>query len=261
VWYLNGKSYNYLLCEENMERSAKEDDVKTCPLCASRDALVIRWLPDINKRVHERTEVGCKKCGKFFSEKEDRHAIVAWNIFAIEEIERIGEKEKHSELYKLIYAHSQAEKQTASLRAKIDTYLENNITPSCPFRMGDRFKVKWRHKGVWSVRRVHSVYGWNTGPFWIIDALNVLKNGRLGEKSREFWERDKSKLVPLKPFWRPTKWKQLIPGDDCLYSSQSGQILNVDYSKRIAKINLNGETVQIKVLSNIFVPIQKFEST
>ena len=142
-----------------MEQTAQEYDVKTCPLCGSREALVIRRLPDIDHRVHEITEVGCKKCDKFFSEKEDRHAIVAWNIFAIEEIERIGEKENHSELYKLIYAHSQAEKQTASLRAKIDTYLENNITPSCPFRIGDRFKVKGRHKGVWSVRRVHSVYG------------------------------------------------------------------------------------------------------
>lgn len=244
-----------------MERSAKEDDVKTCPLCGSREALAIRWLPDIDYRLNERTEVGCKKCNKFFSEKEDRHAIAAWNLFVIEESERIGKKEDHVELYRLLYAHSQAEKKTAFIRTKIDDYLEENITPSSPLSKGDRFKVKGRGGGVWSVQNIHSVYGWNTGPFWIIDALNVLKNCRIGEKHREFWERDKAKLVLLKPFWRPTRWCQVIRGDDCLYMSRTGRILDSDHSKRMAKIKLNNETVQVTSLSNIFVPIKRFEST
>lgn len=244
-----------------MERTAEEDDVKTCPLCGSREALVIRWLPDIDHRVHKITEVGCNKCGKFFSEKEDRHAIAAWNLFVVEEVDRIGKKEHHVELYRLLYAQSQAEKQTVSLRTKIDNYLEENISPTCRLKRGDRFKVKGWPEGVWSVDKVHSEYFWNTGPTWIIDAQNVLKNGRLGEKHHEFLERDKAKLVPLKPFWPPTRWKQVIRGDDCLYSNQSGQILDVNHSKRIAKINLNGETVQVKSLNKIFVPIQRVEST
>ncbi len=249
------------LCAENMERTAQEYDVKTCPLCGSREALVIRWLPDIDHRVHEITAVGCKKCDKFFSEKEDRHAIAAWNHFVIQQVDRIGKKEDHVELYRLLYVHSQAEKQAASLRTRIDDYLEENITPTCPLKRRDRFKVKGGSGEVWSVKKVHSVYGWNTGPFWIIDALNVLKNGRIGDKHREFWGRDKAKLVPLKPFWRPTRWKQVIRGDDCLHSSQSGKILDVNHSKRIAKINLNSETVQVTSLSKISVPIQRFEST
>ena len=249
------------MCVQNMEQTAKEFDVKTCPLCGSREALVIRWIPDIDRSVHEITVVGCKKCDKFFSEKEDRHAIAAWNHFVIQQDDRILRNERHVELYQLLYAHSQAEKQAASLRTKIDDYLEENITPTCPLKIGDRFKIKGGQGEVWSVKGVHSVYGWNTGPFWIIDSLNVLKNGRLGDKHREFWERDKAKLVPLKPFWRPTRWNQVIRGDDCLYSSQLGQILDVDHSRRIAKIKLNRETVRVTTLSKIFVPIQRFEST
>ncbi|MBC8459159.1 MAG: hypothetical protein H8D67_14290 [Deltaproteobacteria bacterium] len=245
-----------------MERSAKEDDVKTCPLCGSREALVIRWLPDINHCVHEKTEVGCFKCEKFFSEKEDRHAIAAWNLFVVEEIERIGKKESHIELYRLLYEHSQAEKQAASLQTKIDNYLEENISPTCDLKRGDRFKVKeWPGGGIWSVEKVYSAYFWNTGPTWIIDAINVLTNGRLGEKHHEFLERDRAKIEPIKPFWPPTRWKQVIRGDNCLYSNQSGQILDVDNSKRIAKINLNGETIQVKSLSKLLLPIQRFEST
>ena len=165
------------------ERSASGDDVKTCPSCNSRDGLVIRWFSDIDYRIHEITEVGCKKCHKFISEKEDRHAIAAWNLFVIEEAERTGKKEDHAELYRLLYAHSQAEKKTTSLRTKIDDYLEENFTPTCPLKKGDRFKFEGRVGEVWSVKKIYSVYGWNTGPFWIIDALNVLKNGRIGELS------------------------------------------------------------------------------
>jgi hypothetical protein len=241
-----------------MERSAEEDDVKTCPLCGSREALVIRRLPDIDHSMYEITEVGCNRCGKFFSEKEDRHAIAAWNLFVVEEIDRIGKKESHVELYRLLYAHSQAEKQAASLRTKIDNYLEENISPTCDLKRGDRFKVKGWPGGIWSVEKVYSAYFWNTGPTWIIDVINVLTNGCLGEKHHKFLERDRAKIEPIKPFWRPTRWKQVIQGDNCLYSNQSGQILDVDHSKRIAKINLNGETIQVKSLSKLFVPIQRF---
>lgn len=244
-----------------MERTAQEDDVKTCPLCGSREALVIRWLPDIDYRIHEITEVGCNKCGKFFSEKEDRHAIAAWNFFVVEEIDRIGKKESHVELYRLLYAHSQAEKQTASLQTKIDHYLEKNITLTCDLKRGDRFKIKGWPGEIWSVEKVYSAYFWNTGPTWIIDAINVLANGCLGEKHHEFLERDRAEIEPIKPFWRPTRWSQVIRGDDCLYVSQPGRILAVDHSKRMAKIKLNKETVQVTSLRNILVPIQRFEST
>ncbi len=54
-----------------MERSAKDYDVKTCPMCGSNEGIVIRWLPDIDYRIHEITEVGCTTCGKFFAEKKD----------------------------------------------------------------------------------------------------------------------------------------------------------------------------------------------
>lgn len=245
-----------------MERKGNEDDLKTCPLCGSRKALFMRWLPDIDHRVHEKTEVGCNKCKKYFSEKEDRHAIAAWNFFVIEEMERSGKKEIHSELYKLLYQIAQAEKQAQNIQTKIKNYLEENITPTCDLKKGDRFKVsEWPNKGIWSVNKVYSAYFWNTGPTWIIDAVNVLKNGRLGEEHHDFLMRDRAKMEILKPFWPPTKWKQVINGDKCLYSNQTGVIMDVDYSKRIVKINLNGEVTQLKSLNNLSVPVRRFENT
>lgn len=246
------------LCAENMEQIAKEFDVRTCPLCGSRESLVIRWIPDVDSNVHEKTLVGCKKCNKYFSEKEDRHAVAAWNHFAIQQRDEIL---PHLELYQLLYEHSQAEKQAASLWAKINDYLEKNITPTCPLKGGDMFKIKGLPGQVWSVKGVHSVYGWNTGPFWIIDSVNLQKNGRLGDKHHKIWERDKAKLVPLKPFWRPTRWNQVIRGDDCFYLSQLGQILDVNHSKRIAKIKLNSKTIRVTTLDKISVPIHRFEAT
>ena len=211
--------------------------------------------------MHGKTIVGCKKCDKYFSEKEDRHAIAAWNHFAMQPSDEILKKEHHLELYQLLYAHSQAEIQAASLCAKINDYLEKNISSTCPLKEGDMFKIKGMPGEAWSVKGVHSVYCWDTGPFWIIDSVNVQKNGRLGDKQHEICERDKARLVPLKPFWPPTRWNQVIRGDDCLYSSQLGQILDVDHSKRIAKIKLNSKTVRVTTLDKISVPIHRFEVT
>lgn len=241
-----------------MERSAKEFDVKTCPLCGSRESLVM-WIPGLDRGPHEKTIVGCKKCDKYFSEKEDRQAIAAWNHFAIQQSDGILKNERHLELYQLIYEHSLAEKQTACLWAKINEYLERTITPTCPLKRGDIFKIKGIPGQVWSVKGVRSVYGWNTGPFWIIDSVNVQKNGRLGDKHHEICERDKAKLVPLKPFWRPTRWNQVIRGDNCLYSSHLGWILDVDHSKRIAQIKLDSKTVRVATLDKLSVPIHRFD--
>jgi len=83
----------------------------------------------------------------------------------------------------------------------------------------------------------------------------------LDEEHHNFLERDRAKIEPIKPFWPPTRWKQVIQGDNCLYSNQPGQILDVDRSKRIAKINLNGETIKVTSLSKIFVPTQRLEGT
>lgn len=148
-----------------MERSAAKDDVKTCPLCGSRKGLVIRWLPDIDFRVHEVTEVGCASCGKLFSGKEDRFAMADWNLFAIEEFERRGIRDPHAQLHRLLHECAQAEKNAAAARARIDAYLEENITPTCPFAKGDRFRALRYPRGIWSVHAVRAVYGYNTGPF------------------------------------------------------------------------------------------------
>ncbi|NQS90450.1 hypothetical protein HQ584_11755 [Patescibacteria group bacterium] len=244
-----------------MERSAQEDDVKTCPLCGSREGLVIRWLPDLDYPIHKITKVGCNTCGKFFLEKEARHAIAAWNFFVVEENDRTGKKESHIELYRLLYAHSQAEKKIASLQTKIDDYLEENISPTCDLKIGDRFKIKGRPREIWSIVKVYSAYFWSTGPTWIIDAINVLSNGRLGEKHQDFLEHERAKIEPIKTFWRPTRWSQVIRGDDCLYMRQPGRIFTVDRSKRMAKIKLNNQTVQVTSLRKIYIPIQRFEST
>jgi len=242
-----------------MERGAADYDIKTCPLCGSRDGLVIRWLPDINHRVHEVTEVGCAKCGKFFSGKEDRFVFADWNLFAIEEFEQRGVREPHTQLHRLLHECAKAEKIAVDVRAQIDAYLEEHIAPTCPFGKGDRFRAVQYPRGVWSVQAVKAVYGYNTGPFWIVSAVNVLPSGRLGDKTHEFWQKDLNALRRLVPFWKPHTWRQVVPGDQCMILKQRGLIRSVDRSSRTASIALGDQLIEIRRLQDLEVPNVRVE--
>lgn len=178
-------------------------------LPARRDGLVVRWLPDLDHRVHERTEIGCANCGKWFSGREDQWAIARWNMFAVTEWEKRGVVLEHAELARLLFESSEAEERARFLRGDIDSYLAKHIPPTCPFSHGDRFISERPPRGVWSVRNVRAVYGYNTGPFWIVEAQSVLSSGRLGDKHHEFWQEHQARLKVIPPYWKSFA---LVPG-------------------------------------------------
>ena len=243
-----------------MERSAAADDVIACPLCGNRDGLTIRWIPEIDYRIHERTEIGCVTCQKWFSAKEDRWAFADWNSFAIDGWRKKGVEQPHAELYRLLLAHYHDEMAERASAKAVDAYLTETIVPLCPFAIGDRFEARVYPHGVWSIRAVKAVYGTNTGPFWIIEARSVLPNGRLGDNQNEFWQRDAEYFLKLPPFWRPTRWFQVIAGDECLYHGEAGTLIDVDASAKTASVSIEGEIRVIHGLSNLYVPVARFET-
>ena len=203
------------------------------------------------------TEVGCAKCGKFFAGKEDRFAMADWNLFAIEEFEGRGIREPHADLYRLLHTCATAEKNAAHVRDQIDAYLEEHIKPTCPFAKGDRFRAVRHPRGIWSVQSVKAVYGYNTGPFWIVSAVNVLPSGRLGDKTHEFWQQDAEALRRLFPFWKPNMWRQVIPGDECIVLTQRGVIRSADRSS--ASVALRDQLVEVRRLQDLRVPVIRVE--
>jgi len=182
-----------------------------------------------------------------------------WNLFAIEEFERRGIREPHAQLHRLLHECARAERNAADVRAQIDAYLEEHIAPTCPFGKGDRFRAVRHPRGIWSVQAVRAVYGYNTGPFWIVSAVNVLPSGRLGDKTHEFWQQDADALRRLLPFWKPHTWRQVVPGDDCMVLKQRGLIRSVDRSSHVASIALGDQLVEVRRLQDLGVPIVRVE--
>jgi hypothetical protein len=115
-----------------MERSAADDDVIACPLCRTRDGLTAKWIPELDHRVHERTEIGCATCDRWFSAKEDRWAIAEWNNFAIEEWRHRGVDQPNDEcIYNgdsgtLVEVNATA--KTASISVHGEVRLIRNLT-------------------------------------------------------------------------------------------------------------------------------------
>ncbi|WP_126453898.1 hypothetical protein [Sulfuriflexus mobilis] len=241
------------------ERSASDDGFKTCPICNSKDGLVIRWYPDLDYHVHEYTEVGCTTCNVLFRGEEDRYAVSDWNRYVISENEKKGITESHADLYRLLHEHYINERNEKDSRRKIDDYLKAHIASTCPFKKSDRFKIRTRQNGIWSVESVYAVYDYTKGPFWIIKAINVLKSGRIGDIRREIWQRDQHLLTPLKPFWKPYKWSQVVKGDTCLYKSNTGEIVNVDRFSREIEIEINEKIINLSRISDLMVPISRVE--
>ncbi len=242
-----------------MERSAMDDDVKTCPSCGRRDDLKIVWIPEIDSRIHERTDVGCAKCGKWISAKKDRWAIAEWNYNALSEWRRRGIEDEYSTLHDLLFSHSKAEQEISRIQSEIDKYLEQKVAPQCPFVSGELFTDLEAPGSVWSVRNVRAVYGTNTGPFWIIDAQIITHNGRLGNERKEFWQSNSANLKGIEPFWKPTHWYQVVPGDECRLEGQPGSIISVDRFPHAAYISIGDKKLKVKNLSKLMVPISRMK--
>jgi len=241
-----------------MERSAATDDLVTCPGCHVRDYLRIRWIPEIDHRVHERTEIGCAKCNKWFSAKEDKWCFAEWNDWACEQWAKSGHKVPHTELYRLLLQEAREEQIERTAAKAVSRYLAEHIASQYPMVAGDRFESVREPKGIYSVISIEAVYGTNTGPFCIIKARKVLSSGILGDITHEFWSH-KSKLKKLRPFWKPSTWRQVKAGDACILKETDGVILHADTSARRAVVNIDGTEVEVKKLNELLVPVLRFE--
>lgn len=242
-----------------MERSAATDDLVTCPGCHVRDYLRIRWIPDIDHRVHERTEIGCAKCNKWFSAKEDRWCFAEWNDWACEQWAQSGHKVPHAELYRLLLQEAREEQIERTAAKAVSRYLAEQIASQYPMVAGDRFESERQPKGIWSVISIEAVYGTNTGPFCIIKSRKVLSSGILGDTTHEFWSHN-SKLKKLRPFWKPRTWRQVKVGDACILKEKDGVVLHADTSARRAVVSIDGTEVKVKKLNELLIPVLRVEN-
>lgn len=244
-----------------MERSAIDDDVKVCPNCLTKSELVIGWFLEDESTSNEYTRVGCKKCDTYFTEKESKHAVALWNNFARKEFENKGKALNHAEFYKLFYEKTVLEINVNKVQKDIDIYLESHISCKCKFEIGDIIADKRRMNSAWMVKKIYSVYGWNTGPFWIIEAGNISTNGKLTGSRCDFWERDKDYLFKESPYWQPTRWLQIKPNLECLHKNIIGKVISVDHSKRQALIEVGAEKIKIQSLNDIKISILNINKT
>lgn len=242
-----------------MERSASQDDLVACPRCRSRLRLTIRWLPDLDHRVHERTEVGCAACEIWFSAQEDRWAFAEWNVWACNEWERQGDRQPHADLYRLLLEEAHLERAKSAAGDAVSRYLVEHVVPTCPWKPGDRFESLDRPTGTWSAIGVEAVYGTNTGPFWIVKARDVLPSGKLGDRSHEFWQH-LYQLHPCPRYWEARLWDHVHEGDDCILSGRSGCIMHVDRRLRRAIIRIGADEVAIRRPHGLRVPTVHVES-
>jgi len=243
------------------ERSAVQYDVLTCPSCNSRSNLTIYWTSINANKSEELTSVGCKKCKTFFTEKEDCHAITFWNNYALIELLKKGKKIKHNKLYKYLYQKAKAEKEADFLQDKINQYLEENISTKCKFSIGDIIRDKRDTKYNWIVKELSSVYGVNTGAFWILKVQCINKNGKILEGETELWENDEKFLESGVEFYQPTRWTQLKSGNACLYQDLEYTISSINLSKREAKLKNGIKETKMNSLTKLKISVHDINET
>jgi len=241
-----------------MERSAATDDLVTCPNCRIRSHLLIRWIPEIDHRVHERTEVGCAKCNIWFTAKKDKWCFAEWNNWACEQWAQSGHRVPHAELYRLLLQEAREEQIEQTAAKAVARYLAEHIASQCLLSSGDRFESKLEPKGIWSVMTIEAVYGINTGPFCIIKARKVLPSGILGDTTHDFWSH-KAKLKKIRPFWKPSVWRQVREGDACILNKSDGVILHTDTTARRAVVSINGTEFEVHRLNELLIPVSRVE--
>ena len=239
-----------------MERSAEADDLVTCPSCRQRDALMIRWLPDINKRVHEQTDVGCARCQIWKSAKEDRWAFWDWNLWASHQWAQLGKPVEHERLYELQTVLGEKQRAVEAADAAVAQYLQKEVVAKSKWSPGDRFVSRSLPRGIWAVDRVEAVYGLNQGPFCILKVVEVRPSGALGERRHEFWDIT-LRARRLAPFWKPSNWLQVVEGDECLVGADQGRIVSVDRERRRAVVIVRDTEVDIGRLTDLQVPIAR----
>ena len=243
-----------------MERTAVGDDAIACPSCGVQDSLIIRWVPDIDHSVRERTELGCAQCDIWFSAKETKWAFAEWNVWACAEWEKKGQPVPHRPLYDLLQAEAKLEQETEALSRSISKYLDKNIIESCPWRLGDRFQSTSWPAGFWSVTGIKAGYYTNTGPIWLVTAREVRRTGRLGHTAREFAQMQQDNMHRLQPYWRPNRWSEVCPGDACYFNNALGQVVSCDVPAKKAITSIDGKSLDVTRLHQLRVPVVRVES-
>jgi len=241
-----------------MERSAAADDLVMCPSCRVRDHLVIRWTPEIDHRVREKTDVGCSRCKLWRTAKEDRWAFAEWNHWACGEWAKLGHTVPFAELYRLLLAEAHHEMAERAAARAVAQYLSDEVASRCVWKVGDRFKMEERPKGVWSVRSVEAVYGTNTGPFCILKCREVLVSGILGSSTHDFWDSN-ARLKRLSLYWKPSTWRQVVMGDSCVLAGKQGVVVKADPTSRTATVKVDGQELAVTRLRELLVPLGRIE--
>jgi hypothetical protein len=243
------------------ERDASGDDLVPCPNCGTESELRVRFHVKQSGIGHDQTDVFCPGCGQIFSASETRWAYADWNAWAIDAWQRKGKHIDIAPLYCLLKEEADFQRDQEvrehDLERRISASLEQYV--DCPWNLGDRFQSKQRPVGIWEVTKIERIYATNTGPMWLVHATKVKASGFLGGDSHVFAGRDADQLEAIAPFWRPTKWTQLVVGDACLHDLESGTLIAVDAIRHQTRIKLaGGNQVEIDTLKPLKVPVARF---
>jgi hypothetical protein len=231
-----------------MQRNAVDDDVLPCPKCKRRAELIIVFSETFNK-------VGCHTCDDYSTDSESNFAITKWNYISIIEYKKNGKKHKQFELYELLYQKMIAEKEVGRLNQEVDKYLENNISTQCPLKLNDVFTDE-RDNSIWIVLNIKSVYGFNTGPFWMIQAESVNRNGKIIRGIKvDFWQKEGRFYKKREPYFVPTRWNQLKKDTICLFDNKKYNITSINEQSKLLTINCGKTEKTLNSLKEIKIPL------
>ena len=240
------------------EQSGDRWDLVPCPSCGDGSGLRVRWYPEIVGA--ERTEVGCLGCGRWFAGKESQWPMYRWNKYAAEGWASRGIEVERRELYGLLAQEADADEALLGVREAVNRHVNRDVEQKCPFKVGDRIRGhKWL-RGDWSVTSVRMVYDRAKGPFWILEVVNVLPSGRLGDHGRKIFQEHNSYIKALPPFHRPARWCQVVAGDPCLLDGTPAIVRSVDRKARVFTVDVQGLLVTGHHLARIEVPVARVES-
>ena len=165
----------------------------------------------------------------------------------------------HAELYRLLLQEALEEQIERTAAKAVSRYLAEHIASQYPLSEGDRFESKREPVGIWSVISIEAVYGTNTGPFCIIKASKVLPSGILGDTTYEFWSH-MAKLQKIRPFWKPSTWRQVKVGDACILKGKDGVILRADFSARRAVVKIDDMEFDVHKLNELLIPVSRLQA-
>lgn len=245
------------------ERSGAGDDLVACPRCRCADRLRVRFHDHRDGTPNMRTEILCSGCGQAVAERESRWAYAEWNHWAAAGWGAIGEPVRGANLYALLKdeAHLQRSYQAREIELGTRIAYELANLVECPWEPGDRFSSDQTPGGLWEVEGIERIYATNTGPIWILRAISVRASGALGSRKGQFSSLEAGTMVRLAPYWRPSRWNQVVSGESCYYRGQLGQVVSTDSTARRASVLLSDGTIAVaKTLRELRVHVQQFRA-